>query len=143
VVCLTSARVVQRYVFDRLGGEELRGYVVWGPMLGKETEADARTATRFLSDPRVTHFWTPEHVLAERVGATLGLPAGERAWDTFLLYPPGTTWGEEPPRPGYVMHVERSLPAEQRLDGNLLRERAAALLGGGEGGPAAGAPGRQ
>lgn len=134
--------MVQRYVFDRIGDGGLRGYAVWGPMLGKETVADARTATRFLPDPRVTHYWTPEHVLALSLSGPLGLPADEPAWDTYLLFPPGATWGEEPPKPGYVMHVGRSLPEELSLDGHLLRGHAEELLAG-AGGAGAGAPGRR
>lgn len=122
--------MVQRYVFEPIEGDGLRGYAVWGPMLGKETEADARTATRFLPDRRVSHYWTPEHVLAHSLSGPVGLPEGEAAWDTYLLFAPGVRWGEEPPKPSYVMHVERSLPKELELDGHLLREHATELLPG-------------
>lgn len=115
-----SARVVQRYVLDEIDGESLRVFVVWGPMLGDESEEDARGATAFLPDPRARHYWTGVHALAEELAVPLGLE-GERAWDTYLVYPPGAEWGEAPPRPAYFMHVGKSLDPALRLNGATLR----------------------
>lgn len=133
-ICLASAQMIQRYVFDRIEGPGLAGYVVWGPMLGDETAEHADTATGFLNDPRVGHFWTPEHTLALALSGQVGMPADEPAWDVFLLYPPEAAWGDKPPDPAVVMHVDRPLPEEQRLDARELHARAAALLDLTEGG---------
>ena len=144
-ICLSSARMIQRHVFDRLDSPRLAGYVVWGPMLGDETEAHAETATGFLDDPRVDHFWTPVHTLASALSGPVGLPADEPAWDTFLLYPPEVSWGDKPPKPAVVMHVDRSLPKEQTLDAESLHARIAELLDrieGGDRGADAGDAGR-
>jgi len=129
-VCLSSARIVQRYVLDAVDGPGLAAYVVWGPMLGDEERADAEKATVFLADPRSSHYWTPRHDLAEALGRVVGMPEGEPGWDLFLLYPPGTRWppGAPPPKPAVTMHVERSLPAEQSLNGEALRRAAEAAL---------------
>lgn len=127
-ICLASARMIQRYVFERIESPKLAGYVVWGPMLGDETAEHADTATAFLNDPRVDHFWTPEHTLATALSGQVGLPADEPAWDVFLLYPPEATWGDSPPKPAVVMHVDRPLPKEQTLDARELHARAAELL---------------
>lgn len=134
-VCLSSTRIVQRYVLDEIGGPGLAAYVVWGRMLGDEERADAEKATAFLADPRSRHWWTPRHDLAEALGRVVGMPEGEPGWDLFLLYPAGTRWppGAPPPEPAVTMHVERSLPAEQTLNGEELRravERALAGAGG-------------
>ncbi len=127
-----SARVVQRHVLDTVAADDLKVYVVWGPMLEKETEDDARHATVTVPDPRATHFWTDAHGVAEAFQAPLGL-SGVRAWDTFLLFPPGTRWEETAPRPSSFMHVGRPLPQERRLNGETLaREVRAALAGGGK-----------
>lgn len=127
-ICLASAQMIQRYVFDRIEGPGLAGYVVWGPMLGDETAEHADTATGFLNDPRVGHFWTPEHTLALALSGPVGMPADEPAWDVFLLYPPEAAWGDKPPKPAVVMHVDRPLSEEQRLDARELHARAAELL---------------
>lgn len=129
--------MVQRYVLDAIDHPGLRLYVVWGPMLGDESREDAGPATAYLRGERVTHFWTGSHELAEALGPVLGLPEGERAWDTFLLYGPGAGWeeSEAPPAPAFVMHVGRSLPPERRMNGEVLAREARRLLeaGGAEG----------
>lgn len=140
-ICLASARMIQRYVFEEVDGPGLAGYVVWGPMLGDETAEHADTATAFLNDPRVGHFWTPEHTLATALSDSVGLPADEPAWDVFLLYPPGAAWGDKPPKPAVVMHVDRPLPEEQTLDARELHARAAELLELIEGGDRSGETG--
>ena len=136
-----SARVVQRYVLDEIADERLRAYVVWGPMLGEETEEDAPKGSVFFNDPRASHFWTGAHTLVEMWQEPLGLE-DERAWDVFLVFAPGTEWGETPPVPDYYMHHGRSLPEERRLNGVELRQQVRRLLAadGAGNAPAAGAP---
>jgi len=124
---------VQKHVFERVGDERLTAYVVWGPMLDKETRPDAVEATAYLGDPRTRHFWTDADRIAERFRAVAGLPEEELAWDTFLLYPPGATWDGSPPKPAVVMHVNKPLPDEQKLDAHDLRERVREILGEGAG----------
>jgi hypothetical protein len=121
--------VVQRYVLDAIASDDLRVYTVWGPMLGDEKEPDARRATVSLPDPRVSHFWTDAHGVAEAFQAPLAL-ANDRAWDTFLLYPPGARWAEAAPAPTYYMHVGKPLPKERRLNGQKLADQVRATLGG-------------
>lgn len=129
--------MVQRYVLDAIDHPGLRLYAVWGPMLGDESREDAGPATAYLRGDRVTHFWTAGHDLADALAPVLGLPEGERAWDTFLLYGPDATWGagQRPPDPAFVMHVGRSLPPERRMNGEVLAREARRLLeaGGAEG----------
>lgn len=125
---------MQKHVFERMDEERLTVYVVWGPMLGPETRPDAVKATAYLEDPRSLHFWTDEDRIAERFRAVTGLPEGELAWDTFLLYPPGVRWdgpdgpGGTPPVPAVVMHVNKPLPDEQKLDAHALRDRVREVL---------------
>jgi hypothetical protein len=131
---------------DTIDDQRLEVFVVWGPMLDKETRPDAVEATAYLDDERSTHFWTDRDRIAERFSGPVGLPADELAWDTFLLYPPGAVWDDAPPEPSLAMHVGKSLPPEQKLDGVVLAERARELLAFGAGEPAAPAgerPGRR
>lgn len=122
-----SARVVQRYVLEEVADPRLRAYVVWGPMLDKETEADARIATGFIQDPRLTHFWTDSDGVAVLFKAPLGLSDGD-AWDTYLLFSPGVRWDEGVPRPSSFMHVGKPLPKERRLNAIGLAAEVRALL---------------
>lgn len=118
---------MQRYLLDSTEDPRLKVYIVWGPMLGGETQEDAREATALVPDSRATHYWTGSHALAEALGVPAGLKE-ELAWDTFLLFPAGSKWGGVPPRPDSVMHVgKRSLPAERRLNGERLRDEVRKL----------------
>jgi hypothetical protein len=129
-VCLLSSRLIGRYLTSQVDDERLALYVVWGPMLGDETRDHAVDATAFLDDPRARHFWTPGHEVAALFHPATGLPADERAWDTFHLYAPGARWDEAPPAPVAVWHVKKPLPEEQTLNGVELRDRVRALLAG-------------
>lgn len=127
-ICLASVRMIERYVLGEIGSDELAVYVVWGPMLGGETRADAEQATVFAPGPRVHHYWTPAHDLAAQLSKPLGL-GDELAWDTFHLHPRGVRWGEgEAPKPAVYMHVGRSLPADRRFNGKELADEIRRLL---------------
>lgn len=119
--------MVQSYVLDKIADDLLKVYVVWGPMLGDETEADAKAATPHVPDRRAQQFWTGAHGVAELFRAPLGL-GSERAWDTFLVYPAGVRWGETAPVPAYYMHVDKPLPKERRLNGERLAEQVRKAL---------------
>jgi hypothetical protein len=123
-----SARVVHKYVMNAIDDPNLRLFTVWGPMLGPEQRADAEVATALLPDPRVSHFWSDGHEVAEILRPAAGLPEGERAWDTYQLYAAGARWGDAPPTPDFVMHVGKRLPEDRRLDGAVLAEHIRALL---------------
>jgi len=112
---------------QQIPDDQLAVYVVWGPMLGEETAADAKEATRHLLDPRVGNFWTPTHTLAAALEPALGLH-DTLAWDTFLLFAPGRRWETAPPVPAYYMHVNKPLPPERRLNGEKLAEQVRKLL---------------
>lgn len=131
-VCLSSSRVIGRHLMSQVDDERLAVYVVWGPMLGGETRDDAAGATAFLDDPRARHFWTDGHDVAALFHPGTGLPADERAWDTFHLYAPGARWAEAPPAADTVWHVNKPLPVERYLNGVELRERVQALLAPGD-----------
>lgn len=127
-VCLSSSRLIERYLMEPVDDERLAVYVVWGPMLGGETREDAEPATAFLDDPRARHFWTDGHEVAALFHSATGLPADEKAWDTFHLYAPGARWEDGPPEPVAVWHVNKPLPEERYINGDELRERVQALL---------------
>lgn len=138
--------MVHRHVLKKVEDPNLRMLVVWGPMLDKETEADAKTATASVHDPRATHFWTDSDRVAELFQQVLGFEdPEEQGWDTFAVYRPGVEWQEgPPPEPDSYMHVDKPLPEERELDAVVLAAEVRALLetaeagsAGAEGGPSA------
>lgn len=118
--CLSSANVIERYVLDGLKDDSIRVYTVWGPMMGDETEEKAREATSYMTDPRVTHFWTKAQTVATQFAKAAALPEKESGWDTYQLYPPGPTWNETLPSPAKYMFINKSLPEELALDAEKL-----------------------
>lgn len=138
---------MHRHVLQKVDDPDLAMLVVWGPMLDKETEDDARTATATVPDPRASHFWTGSDRVAELFQETLGFEdPEEQGWDTFTVYRPGVEWHEgPPPEPDAYMHEGKDLPEERRLDAVVLAEEVRELLesaGGGSGsaGEPAGGP---
>jgi pimeloyl-ACP methyl ester carboxylesterase len=108
----------------------LRLYVVWGPMLDKETAEDATKATAAVPDRRATHFWSETDGVAELFRQTLGFTDEEESgWDTFSVYDAGTRWGEgPPPPPDYSMHTGKPLPEERKFNARTLAREAERLL---------------
>lgn len=125
--------MVHRYVMQRVEDEDLRMFVVWGPMLDKETEEDAKKATATVPDPRATHFWTDSDRVAELFQDLLGFEdPEEQGWDTFTVYRTGVEWREgPPPEPDHYMHSGKPLPEERQLDAIRMAEEIRGLLGGG------------
>ena len=83
-------------------GEDVRVYVVWVPM-NRGLERDIANATKEIPDSRARHYWDGDKQLVN--GYQTLLKMSEPAWDTFVLYGPGTKWeAEAPPAPAYWMH---------------------------------------
>jgi hypothetical protein len=126
--CLNSAHIVEKYLLDAVHDDSLRVYAVWGTALGDEKEENAREATAFLTDPRVTHYWTSSQQVAALFGRALKVQDSLHGWDTFQLFPPGLTWGDTLPAPARFWRINRPMPDELALDGRQLQEQACRSL---------------
>jgi hypothetical protein len=106
----------------------LEVYVVWEPIRDDDNEKAARDATLNLVDHRARHFWVNDLAISDGFKKPLGLDK-QTAWDVYLLFPPGATWGANPPTPAYFMDMDRSeMPADRRLNGIKLAQEIAKLL---------------
>ncbi len=94
---------VVRGIFQATASDDLRGFIVWIPMLpGDSVEAAVERSAGF-QDRRVVQGWDQERRLGGVFANTLGLT--RTAWDVYLVYPPDVTWaGDEPPAPAFWMH---------------------------------------
>ena len=113
-----------------VGGDELREYVVWVPILGS-TSSDVPAATRLVDDPRARHFWDRDGAVAIPLGLRLDLRIP--AWDVYLLYGPDARWDErQPPAPLFWMHQLSSHagvpPGTPRLDAGEFSKRVRATI---------------
>jgi len=83
----------------------VRVFVVWEPVLTTDWARPGAGLTSLIDDPRVEQFWDRSRRLSEMYGGASKLDtlAGVRkvgfrmkdvVWDSALIYPPGTRWGQ-------------------------------------------------
>lgn len=125
--CLIDARLVQRHVLDGMASDRIRAYVVWEPVAEGDNRDVAQAATRLVTDPRASHYWTDGLELAEAFKAPLDLEKSV-AWSVLLVYPPGASWTAPVPTPASYMHSLNELPPDRKFDGLLLRREIWELL---------------
>lgn len=102
---------------------------MWVPKL-QGHESDVPLATKFVPDPRATHFWDGSSVLVHGYDPVLGIH--QDAWDVYLLYGPTARWdGPTPPRPDFWMH-QLSTSAGPHLDPESFAETAIKMMASGK-----------
>ena len=130
-MCLRGASVIQTRVFLKIPNPELRGYVVWMPVLAfGAKEQDAREQAWRIPDPRITRYFDAEGRLGQRYAPILRLAGDGAAWDVYLVFGPDARWDSAPPPPAYWMHqLGRRAPPERLLDANQIARAINELLG--------------
>ncbi len=83
-------------------------------------------ATKSLPDPRVSHYWDGDAVLAKSFAPVLGIKEG-KAWDVFLLYDQNAEWKDTPPKPIFWQE-QLGISEETQLDGPKLKAEVDKLL---------------
>jgi hypothetical protein len=119
-------------VLDQIKADKLRIYSVWVPILFSDVESAVPNAAKKLPDKRVTHYWDSQGELVEAYKTILPTKREEngeyiKAWDVYLLFPPGAEWKDKPPAPSYWMH-QLPLDPKNRLDGEALAAEVRRLL---------------
>ncbi len=85
-------------------------------------ESDVETATKFVPDPRATHFWDASSLLVHQYDTVLGID--QDAWDVYFIYGPTVRWdGPLPPHPDFWMHQIRTDKAPH-LDPKVFADQA-------------------
>lgn len=111
-VCQRAHRETVTPLFERFGGEKLKGYEVWLPWVYGDSRDLAGIMAASLQDPRVEHLWDGGAELSKSF--TRALNARLDVWDVYMVYAPGVKWeGQFPPRPDFFMH---QLPEKYGLD---------------------------
>ena len=98
---------MQQEILEEHPDSDVRVYVVWFNMLSGDSRSGWDECV--MSDPRATHLWD-ERRLASRAFAGEVEGAAAPVWDAYLLYGPGLTWDDGPPRPissGYTVYGAR------------------------------------
>jgi hypothetical protein len=129
--CRAGARLVERHLLERLRDPHLDVYVVWEKLGPHDSAAAAAQAAALLSDPRIHHFWSPDHFASTALRGPVGLERTP-AWDVFLLFGKGKRWDAAPPSPDSFMHDQKQnpeLPKDRLLNADTLATEAKTLLG--------------
>jgi copper chaperone CopZ len=127
-----SGRGVVGSVFDKFDSKQLKGFVVWLPMLARDNASSAGSEAQNLGDGRISQGWDPERKVGEVFAKRLKLRG--TAWDVYLLYAPGIKWeADEPPSPTFWMHqlkAETGASSTLCLNPARLSEEVQRLLKG-------------
>jgi hypothetical protein len=120
--CRVVAHLLQKYVLEGVDSPDLRIYVVWQGVFGKDNAATAREVSAYLRDPRVRQYWREKPDLLEPLKPVLGLTESP-VFDVTLLYPRGVRWQGAPPPPASMRANHRNgVPPERKLNGMQLAE---------------------
>ncbi len=130
-MCLQGAARVAAALQGSPPPETLRTFIVWVPMLPPDSAEAAENAARGF--PNAAHFWDGYRALASQLGQTLGITSADSigalgghgfAWDVYLAYRRGKTWGEPP---DFWMH-QLAVTHAPRLDPDEFRRQVQRLL---------------
>jgi hypothetical protein len=98
-----GARAVHENIFEKYPVADVSASIVWLPILDKDTLDAAIPSVKFLSDPRIKHFYDDNKIVGITIADSVGWK-GNVAWDIYLFYRPLEEWTETPPKPTYWMH---------------------------------------
>ncbi len=125
--CVKGARVIHEEVLSEIDDDQLRVYVVWEPILPRDSFKEARDSARQVTDPRASQYWLPDRKLAMAFMKPLGLKRMP-AWDVYLAYPQDILWEAEVPDPVFFSHQLPELPDKTRLEGKAFVRQLRSLL---------------
>ena len=126
-VCVSGARSAAQAVLLLPPESHFRLYLLWLPVLENDTiEAAVGMRVHFPADDRVWHFWDDDLVISKTFHQVLQLGQRQRrhrvAWDLFLLYRAGVTWGDVPSVPDFWMH-QLFLDDVPKLEVDILKRQ--------------------
>lgn len=90
-------------VFNKFPEADLSAFIVWIPILEKDTLEAAIPSLKTLDDRRVSHFFDPTKSVGSAIANSVGW-SDNIAWDIYLFYHPTANWDKTPPKPEYWMH---------------------------------------
>ncbi len=99
--CLRALVEIQKILEAHPDGD-LKVMLLWGPLMQTDTSAVTRRSMQYIRDKRVHHYWDLWRWGYRTYTEDLAIPEFE-AWDLFIFYEAGKTWGSEPPDPTFWM----------------------------------------
>ena len=111
-------------MFKKYPDAELSGFIVWIPILDKDSYEAAVPSVNVLNDERIHHYYDQNQAVGRAIATSVGW-VGNIAWDIYLLYDPFVEWKETAPGPRYWMHQlkdEWATKSTYRTGDDLRRE---------------------
>lgn len=122
---------VVRGLFEAYPEEQLRGFIVWVPMLEADSAESATAEQANIHDSRIDHWFDANKSAARAWSAIMGLHGP--AWDVYAVHGRDDQWTEDAaPSPRIWMHqldFDPGVKAADRLDTQRLAREWLELLG--------------
>lgn len=100
-------------IFTQTPTPNLKGHIVWAPLLPSDTPQAAYRQSGRLRDERLHHYWDIHKTLSAFFSTSLGLTPSPMG-NIYMVFAPRTSWhNEQCPQPTFWMH--------QQPDRNQLR----------------------
>lgn len=99
--CMKAVVELEQILKDHPDGD-LKVMLLWGPLMQTDTSAVTRRSMQYIRDERVAHYWDLWRWGYRTYMEDLDIPEFE-AWDLFVFYEAGKTWGDSPPEPTFWM----------------------------------------
>jgi len=121
---------VHENVFKIHPQRDIRGYIIWIPILEKDTFDSAIQSAKVLKDYRIKHYYDNNKAVGKTIADCVGW-AGNIAWDVYLFYLPLVKWTETPPKPKYWMHqlTDDWASKDKYRTGNELKTELSVSMG--------------
>jgi copper chaperone CopZ len=118
-----SGHGVLKTVFGDTKSPDLKGFIVWLPMLSGDDEAAVAGQSATFHDDRVGEGWDRARRVGDAFAKALELQG--TAWDVYLVYDRSVRWdGADPPAPSFWMHqLQEKVGADPKLCLNPARLR--------------------
>lgn len=119
-------------MLEKLPGQNLAVYVVWLPVLGRQSPAtlqkNAAKAAKLIPDPRVRFYSDPKSLVGAAYARLLEAPDRSPVWDIYFVFGADARWGSEPPKPQFWMHQLWGMDPKLLLQGPIFFEHVKKLL---------------
>jgi hypothetical protein len=119
--------VVQK-VLSGIEDDSLQVAIVWSAILQNDTYQAAIRSRELVPDSRVLHYWDDSRALGTAYAPVLGTNM-KMAWDVYLAFAPGVSWGSgAPPAPSDWLHQKSGEDPERYLNEEKLDKMLRSIL---------------
>lgn len=121
-----GARAAHENVFKNYPDADISAFIVWIPILDKDSYEAAIPSVKVLNDNRINHYYDQNKMVGKAIANSVGW-GGNIAWDIYLFYDRFVEWKGTAPGPRYWMHQltdEWATKSTYRTGDDLRRELA-------------------